>query len=85
MLLSVKKAEYFRDYILKITFNNGDIRLVDLESTIFNDPLPLFAPLREKEFFQQFEIKFNTVCWKNDLDLAPEFLLKIGVLIDKAA
>ena len=85
MILNVKKAVYLKDYVLKITFSNGETRIIDLESAIFNDPLPLFVPLREKEFFQQFEIKFNTICWKNDFDLAPEFLYEIGVPSDEAA
>jgi len=85
MILNVKKAVYLKDYVLKVTFNNGETRIIDLESTIFNDPLPLFVPLREKDFFQQFTIKLNTICWKNDFDLAPEFLYEIGVPADEAA
>lgn len=85
MIISVKKAEYMKDYVLKVTFNNDDVRIVDLESTIFNDPLPVFVPLRNKDFFKQFEIKLNTICWNNDLDLAPEFLYETGVSSDQAA
>lgn len=85
MILNVKKAVYLKDYVLKVTFNNGETRIIDLEPTIFKDPLPLFVPLREKDFFQQFTIKLNTICWKNDFDLAPEFLYEIGVPADEAA
>lgn len=85
MILNVKKAVYLKDYVLKVTFNNGETRIIDLEPAIFNDPLPLFVPLREKDFFQQFTIKLNTICWKNDFDLAPEFLYEIGVPADEAA
>ena len=29
LLLTVTKAEYDRDYTLRITFSNGEVRLVD--------------------------------------------------------
>ena len=36
LLLTVTKAEYDRDYTLRITFSNGEVRLVD------------FTPLMQK-------------------------------------
>ena len=75
MFLEVSDAEYIRDYLLKVTFNNGDIKLVDLQDSLQG---PVFEPLRDTIFFRQFSIHFNTVEWKNGADFAPEYLFKIG-------
>ncbi len=85
MLLQIVKAEYAGDFRLTLTFNTNEIRLVDLESTIFNDQRPIFLQLRDKDFFKRFFIEFNTVVWENGLDIAPEYLYEIGATIGKAA
>ena len=81
MLLNVTTAEYADDYRIILSFDDGIKKLVDLRETIFNDRRPIFEPLRKKEFFKDFEIKFNTITWKNEVDFAPEFLYEIGARI----
>jgi hypothetical protein len=75
MFLEVSDAKYIRDYLLKVTFNNGEIKLVDLQNSLQG---PVFEPLKDKTFFRQFTIHFNTVEWKNGADFAPEYLFQLG-------
>ena len=74
MLLQVKKADYLNNYKLYVKFNDGTEGKVDLENTIFSDKRQIFKELRNKEMFKNFRIAFNTVCWSNNLDLAPEYI-----------
>jgi len=75
MFLEVIEAEYLKDYILKVTFNNGEIRLVDLQNSLQG---PVFEPLKDKKVFRQFTIHYNTVEWQNGADFAPEYLFQVG-------
>ena len=74
-MIWVIDATYIKDYTLRITFNDGvrkDINLQDeLDEGIFNK-------LKDKEYFKKFHISANTVEWKNGADFAPEFLRKIA-------
>lgn len=74
MLLEVKKADYLHDYKLHIQFNDGTEGDVDLKETIFEDNRMVFKQLREVSKFRKFKIALNTVCWFNELDLAPEYI-----------
>ncbi len=75
MFLEVTHAEYLEGYKLRLTFNNGETRVVDLSSSLNGE---VFAPLKDIEYFKRFSIKFNTVEWENGADFAPEYLYELG-------
>ncbi len=77
MFLEVTKAEYIDGYRLKLFFNNGEIRIADLNSSLIGE---IFMPLHDIEYFKRFAIKFNTVEWENGADFAPEFLYEISMV-----
>ena len=74
-MLEIIKAEYICDYKLKIWFNNQQIRIADLENSLIGE---VFSPLKDKDFFRDFSIPYNTVEWKNGADFAPEYLFEIS-------
>jgi hypothetical protein len=76
MIFEVIKADYLDDYRVKLLFNNGETRIVDLSQSLNGT---VFAPLKDLEFFKRFTIKFNTIEWENGADFAPEYLYEIGV------
>jgi len=76
MFLEVIKADYLDGYRVKLLFNNGETRIVDLSQTLNGS---VFAPLKDLDFFKRFTIKFNTIEWENGADFAPEYLYEIGV------
>ena len=75
MFIEVKNAEYLDGYRLRLSFNNSEIRIVDLESYLNG---PIFRSLVNLEDFKRFSIPFNTVQWENGADFAPEFLYEIS-------
>ena len=74
-LLKVLKAEYIDEYRIKLWFNNGEVRVVDLRESLDG---PMFLPLKELDFFKRFRIPYNTLEWENGADFAPEYLYEIG-------
>ncbi len=79
MILHITRAEYISDYRIRISFDNGETRIVDLEKFLNEEPRSVFHPHRDKNFFKDFFLDRGTICWKNETDLAPEFLYEIGM------
>ena len=75
MFIEVKKAEYLDGYKIKLLFNNGENKVVDLGSSLNGI---VFEPLKNLDYFKNFAIKFNTIEWENGADFAPECLYEIG-------
>jgi len=75
MFLEVSKAVYLDNYRIMLTFNNGETRIVNLEKELEG---AVYAPLRDRDYFKNFQIKFNTIEWQNGADYAPEYLYQIG-------
>jgi hypothetical protein len=71
---NVIKAQYQDDYKIFLTFDDGIKGVVDLKSFLFDQDCGVFTRLRDKEQFKNFTINSHTLTWKDDLDLAPEFL-----------
>jgi len=77
MFLHVMNATYLKEYQLRLTFDNGIIKDVDLEAELYGE---VFEPLKDIEFFKQVEVnpETNTIEWPNGADFAPEFLYELG-------
>lgn len=77
MFLHVTTVSYLEDYKLRLQFNNGVIKDVDLDEALYGE---VFEPLRDKKKFQQVRVnpETNTIEWPNGADLAPEFLYEHG-------
>jgi hypothetical protein len=75
MFIEVIRAKYLTDYKIMLDFNDGVSKTVDLEHELIGK---VFEPLKDKNYFKSFSIKFNTIEWENGADFAPEFLYRIG-------
>ena len=75
MFIEVVKADYLDGYKVKLLFNNGETKVVDLGSSLNGI---VFEPLKNLDYFKNFSIKFNTIEWENGADFAPEYLYEIG-------
>ena len=75
MFLEVSDAKYLGDYKINLIFNNGESKMVDLSDKLIGK---IFEPLKDKNYFQLFTIKYNTIEWSNGADFAPEYLYEIG-------
>ncbi len=77
MFLHVINVFYIDGYRLRLTFNDGTTKDIDLEQELYGE---VFEPLKDVEFFKQVTVNkdTNTIQWPNGADFAPEFLHSAG-------
>lgn len=71
MILKVVNAEYVKDYILELTFNNGEVKKFDF-STVFDEGI--CTKLKDISYFKNYKLDPFSVDWNNEIGFAPEFL-----------
>lgn len=73
----VIEATHVGEYKIKIKFDNGETKVVDLQPHLEGS---VFEPLRDQDFFQSFYVSedLDTVVWPNHADFSPDFLYEIG-------
>lgn len=73
-MLHVIKAEYIADHRIELWFNDGSHGEIDLHNVLSG---PIFAPLKDIDYFRQFHLGGNTLAWDNGADFAPEYLYSL--------
>jgi hypothetical protein len=78
-ILHILEVEVIRDFILKIEFNDGTVKVVDVGPLMTG---PVFEPHHDPAFFARVTIDpvAQTVVWPNGADLAPEALYELESL-----
>jgi Protein of unknown function (DUF2442) len=71
------EATYLGGYRLKIRFDNGESKVVDLQPHFDG---PIFKPLKDIDFFESFTVNrdIDTIAWPNNADFSPDVLYEIG-------
>ena len=64
-LINVVAAEYVRDYILKIKFNDGKSHQVDFGKFILSARNPMTSKYKDKKLFKKFVIEDGNISWNN--------------------
>lgn len=72
-LYDIVEAEVLGPYRIRVVFDDGVERVVDLEPILYGE---MFGPLRDPAFFAQMRLdpEWRTVVWPNDADFDPETL-----------
>lgn len=70
-LPSVIRAKYDGGFKIHLTFNDSAEGTVDFQRWLDG---PVFEPLKDRSYFQQFFVDGGTVTWPNGADIAPETL-----------
>ena len=76
--LKVTSAEYVRDYILKLTFNDGAVKTVDFTPLMQKG---ICRKLQDMDYFRNFSLDPFTVDWNNEIGFAPESLYERGIAV----
>lgn len=74
-MLEISAAEYLDEYRIRLCFNTGETKIVDLSEHLWGR---VFDHLKDKEKFKKFRVDWGTIVWENDADFAPEFLYEIA-------
>ena len=70
-LPNVIEAQYIRDYIIRVHFDDGTVKSVDISQWFKG---PVFDPIRDIDNFRKFVIEAGALTWPTGVDLAPEAL-----------
>jgi hypothetical protein len=74
-IVRIVNASYVRDYEIRLTFADGDVKVVDFSRWLHGE---VFKSLRDKRAFKRFFVAGGTVCWPNGADIAPETLKSVA-------
>ena len=71
MIVRVTSADVCGDFRLRLKFNDGTSKTIDLEGQLRG---PIFEPLKDPAYFRQgaLDLVCGTVVWPNGADTAPE-------------
>ena len=76
----VKAVQPQTNYTLVLTFANGEKRIYNalplLEKAIY-------APLKDLQLFMEAKVAGDSVCWNDEVDIAPEHLYECSVTVYK--
>jgi len=81
LLLKITGAHYEHDYVLRLTFNTGEVKLCDFE------PLSrkgIGTKLQDMKYFKSFRLDPFTVDWNNEIGFAPEYLYEISTEVSNS-
>ena len=70
-ILTVTAAVYVSDNTLRITFSNGEERLLDFTPLMQEG---ICRKLQDKDYFKSFTLDPFTIDWNNEVGFAPEFI-----------
>ena len=71
MYLAVKAVKPLENYLLLLTFENGEIRQFDMKPYL---DFGIFRELKDMELFNTVKTGFDTIEWDNEADFDPEIL-----------
>ncbi len=72
-MLKVTDASYVEGYKVFLAFSDGKTGVADLKDVLWGE---MFEPLKDLSKFKNFSVSpiFDTICWENGADIAPEYL-----------
>ena len=70
-LIRVIQIERLGGLKLKLVFNDGLSGVLDFSNLLTG---AIFSPLNKAERFATAQVRYGTVVWENDVDMAPEYL-----------
>lgn len=71
MYLAVKEVKPTENYLLHLTFENGEKRVFDMKPYL---DFGIFQELKDLELFFTVKPSFDTIEWDNEADFDPEVL-----------
>lgn len=71
MYPSVKAVVPQDDYVLYVTFNNGESGILDMKPYL---DFGIFNRIKDYRSFEKVTVAFDTIEWESGADLDPEFV-----------
>jgi hypothetical protein len=71
MYLAIKNVIPLDNYLLHLTFENGEERQFDMKPYL---EIGIFKELKDPSLFKTVKISFDSIEWANEADFDPEIL-----------
>lgn len=68
MVISIIKADYLKDYTIKLKFSDGIERMIDFKDFLNNSKNPMTRKYLDIDLFKNFNIEYGDIIW-NDYEL----------------
>jgi len=78
MYLSVTDVKPLENYKLLLTFENDEQKVFDVTPYL---EVGKFSELKDDTLFKSVHICFDSIAWKNQLDLDPELLYSKSTML----
>ena len=78
MYFSVIEVKTASNYLLNLTFENGEKRQFDMKPYL---DIGIFKELKDISKFDTVHVRFDTIEWDNEADFDPEILYKESQLL----
>jgi hypothetical protein len=78
MYFAVKEVKPQDNYILILTFENGERRQFDMKPYL---DLGIFQELKDLRLFKTVKTSFDSIEWDNEADIDPEILYQESSMI----
>lgn len=79
MYLAIKEVQPHDNYLLLLTFENGERRQFDMKPYL---EVGIFKELKDLKLFKTVKTSFDSIEWDNEADFDPEILYQKSVKID---
>jgi hypothetical protein len=79
MYLAIKEVKPLDNYLLHLTFENGEKRLFDLKPFL---DFGIFQELKDLRLFKTVRTSFDSIEWDNEADFDPEILYQKSLKIE---
>jgi len=80
MYLAVKDVMPQDDFLLLLTFENGEKRQFDMKPYL---NIGIFIELKDKKMFKTVKTSFDSIEWENEADFDPEILYNNSIKIEQ--
>ena len=71
MFFSVKAVQTMQDFLLRLTFKNGEVKIFDMKPYL---EIGIFKELKDEGIFNTAKVSFDAAEWENEADIDPETL-----------
>ena len=79
MYLAIKDVKPQDNYLLLLTFENGEKRQFDMKPYL---DFGIFEELKDLRLFKTVKTSFDSIEWDNEADFDPDILYQKSVKID---
>ncbi|GBU21681.1 hypothetical protein R80B4_01581 [Fibrobacteres bacterium R8-0-B4] len=76
-MIWVINAEWIGDYRVFVEFSDGVGGVIDFMEKLNSDHRQIVRDLLDIDRFNTVKVDYDTLCWGNGVDFAPEYLYKM--------